>query len=240
MTSYRSPVVGAADPNLGYLFPTKLPDPEVLVYEMVRDSVEAFVLFPDDALYGLTLPLEFSNPPLVGWKSNPQDTDPVIPVLRGWPEYPGKVPAIGVQIGNESEDDQYAAISAQFAGEATVTDDAGNIIGSADYWSQPLYSPVIVELIHENRDERDRLHNELRRVLFPLARRLPMRDPLVKRVRVDAEKQELPMEEQPRPIYVSIFTVHVYYEMLEAANVTGPEGHVTEVVTSIEPTVVPS
>ncbi len=233
---YRSPVVGDSDPNLGDIFPTYIPDPERLVYEMVRSAVGSFILFPDQPGWGIRLPATFKNPPLLSFYGDQRETQRSIEVVRGWPEYPGVVPAIGVQIGNESEDDQYIGISASFAGERTAVDDDGELLGTADYWSQPLYSPVIVELIHENRDERDRLHNELRRVLFPLARRLPMRDALIKRVRVDAEKQELPMEDQPRPIYVSVFTVHVYYEMLEAANVIGPDG----IITSVTPTVVPS
>jgi hypothetical protein len=53
-----------------------------------------------------------------------------------------------------------------------------------------------VQLIHENRDERDRLHNELRRVLAPLKRRLPARDPQIHRTKVSSEKQDVPMDER--------------------------------------------
>jgi hypothetical protein len=98
------------------------------------------------------------------------------------------------------------------------------VIATADYYSEPLYVPVVVEMIHENRDERDRLHNELRRLLFPLRRKLLGMDPLIRRVRVDSEKQDMPLDEAPYVLYVSLFTVHTYFEMLEAANVTGADG----------------
>jgi hypothetical protein len=109
------------------------------------------------------------------------------------------------------------------------------VIGSADYFAEPLYVPVIVELIHENRDERDRLHNELRRLLFPLRRKLLGMDPLIRRVRVDSEKQDTPMDEAPYVLYVSLFTVHVYFEMLEATNVTGTDGIISSLATTVTP-----
>jgi hypothetical protein len=95
-------------------------------------------------------------------------------------------------------------------------------LGAADYYSEPLYASVVVQLIHENRDERDRLHNELRRVLAPLKRRLPWRDPQISRTKVSSEKQDVPMDEQPFTMYVSMFTVEVWFEMLQAIDVVGP------------------
>ncbi len=167
-----------------------------------------------------------------------------VPVVRGWPAYPGMVPAIGVAAGPESEDKQADLEQGGFAGTLTAYEDLrfpadgtglaftdGQIeplhgaapVGFADYYAEPLYATVVVELIHENRDERDRLHNELRRVLFPLRRWLPGRDALIRKVAVDGEKTEQnggpPTAEEPMWVYISLFTVHVFYEMLEAANV---------------------
>lgn len=149
-----------------------------------------------------------------------------VDVVQGWPPYPGQIPAIGVAAGPETEDAQHEIEQGGFAGtDYKVVDDER--VASANYYAEALYATVIVELIHENRDERDRLHNELRRILFPLRRELPRATRLVRRVRVDAEKQEQeagpPAVESPRLVYISVFTVHVYHELLEAQDVGGPE-----------------
>lgn len=236
MTDFPSVVYGTGDQSLGALFPTKIPDPERYVYDYVREAVSnGGISFPDDLGVPLLLPTDFDLTAPLSLYSNREDARE-IPVVRGWPAYPGEIPAIGVALGTESEDDQNEVESGGFAGTVVARDENGNVIGTADYYAEPIYATIVVELIHTNRDERDRLHNELRRTLFPLRRKLIDRDPLIRRVRVDAEKQELPVDEQPLTIYVSVFTVHVYYEWLEATDVTGADG----IIESVESTVVPN
>jgi hypothetical protein len=86
-----------------------------------------------------------------------------------------------------------------------------------------------VLLIHENRDERDRLHNQLRMVLTPLRTWLPTQDPLIKqRHRRHEQGRGLsdgpPVSEQPFTVYQSIVTVHVYCEMLTPRNIVDASG----------------
>ena len=232
---FTSPVYGAGDPSLGDVFPTLLPEPEHLVYQFVHDAANPYsIVFPDDDSLPVTLEAQFKQRgPLSLYVS--RDDPRTIPVVRGWPAYPGQVPGIGVAVGTESEDDALDGMSGGFAGEAFAYDASGTVIATADYYAEPLYVPVVVELIHENRDERDRLHNELRRLLFPLRRKLLGMDPLIRRVRVDSEKQDTPMDEAPYVLYVSLFTVHVYFEMFEAVNVTGADGTIATVAQTISP-----
>lgn len=208
----------APSTELADLFPTILPDPEQLVYEYVVAA----------AANGLA-----SGVPALTYYADRDREQPTIPVVRGWPAYPGSVPSIGVAAGPETEDQQHDGTDAGFAGTVVHRDEQDEIVGGADYFSQPLYTTVMVMLIHENRDERDRLHNELRRILFPLRSYLPAQDGQVRRVRVDAEKTEEsggpPIAEAPFVVYISLFTVHVYSEMLEARNVVGPEAFPTTV-----------
>lgn len=218
MTAFPSQ---APTEQLSQLFPTLLPDPEKLVYEYVKDATEQ------------GLPSGVPSLSYYADRARSQAEGLTIPVVPGWPAYPGKVPAIGVAAGPETEDQQNDQQQGGFVGSVVHHDEQGNIVGGADYYSEPLYATVIVELIHENRDERDRLHNELRRLLFPLRTALPAADAKVKRVRVDAEKTESsggpPVAEQPFTVYISIFTVHVYFEMLEARNVVGPESFIARI-----------
>lgn len=236
MTTYRSDVQGDHDApvDLGELFPTYLPEPEVDVYEHVLAATKAAYYFPPDEAAGPELPMAFA-PPRLSFYSPARPDMPAIPVVRGWPAYPGAVPAIGVAVGNDTSDQQGESMQGGFAGQQVRHDDFGNIVGGADYYAEPLFASVIVELIHENRDERDRLHNELRRVLFPLRRLLPDRNELYKRVSVSGEKQELPLDEQPLTIYVSLFTVEVHYEMLEATNIVGPDGFIERLDITVNP-----
>lgn len=210
------------DPALAAAFPTRLPDPEELVYEYVQSATQE----------GLR-----SGVPALSYYADRDRDQPKVPVARGWPAYPGQVPAIGVAAGPETEDNQNEITQGGFVGRVSATDDDGEIIGFADYWAEPLYATVIVELIHENRDERDRLHNELRRLLFPLRTTLPARDLQIRRVRVDAEKTEQtagpPVVEQPLVVYVSVFTVHVYYEMLEAREVIPVGDTIRDIVVDV-------
>lgn len=245
MTLLPSPVYSGGDPSLADLFPTLLPEPEKLIYEHVKDATRTRIMFPEDAAFALTLPATFDQAPLLNfypdgntvWDDAADDESPVIPVTRGTSlAYEGHTPAISVGLGNDSEDSARALEGGGFVGEARAYEaDGVTVFGIADYYSQPLYASVLVQLIHENRDERDRLHNELRRLLFPLRRKLLGMDPLIRRVRVDSEKQDAPMDEAPYVLYVSLFTVHVYYEMLEATNVTGTDGIISTVAVAQTP-----
>lgn len=201
----------APTPELSEALVTRIPDPEQLVYEYVAQAAQQ----------GLP-----SGVPALSFyadRARAQAEGRRIDVVRGWPAYPGVVPAIGIASGTEGEDQQHQVMQGGYAGEVLAYNDGGQVIGAADYYSEPLYVPVIVQLIHENRDERDRLHEELRRVLFPIRSTLPRTDPQVKRVTLDGTKDEVsegpPVVQAPFTVYISIFTVHVYCEMLEPRNI---------------------
>jgi hypothetical protein len=246
VTRFPSTVQGTGPGWLADAFPTILPDPEKLVYEYLHDAVGApgpdgqpqhRITFPEGGAVPLTLPLEFDQPPELGFYQD--RPGPAIPVVRGWPAYPGKIPTIGVASGNEGEDQQQESEAAGFAGDVYALDANGQVVGSASYFAEALYIPVIVQLLHENRDERDRLHRQLRRVLVPLRRKLPGRDPQIKKVKVEAEKAEVsggpPEVDQPFLVYLSVFTVHVWCEMLEATDVTGADGVIGSITVTTTP-----
>lgn len=253
MPQFTSPVYSGGDPSLGDLFPTYFVEPEKAVFEAVHDATFTRLVFPDSVTIALTLPAAFDVPAALPYDSSQQTqwgfwTDPqtgrsygveapglaytdsewpTIPVIRGYPAYPAHVPGIGVFLSPEHEDDARRAIGGEFAGDLVQSDASGNTLGAASYYSYPQHSTVVVELIHENRDERDRLHAQLWRLLGPLERRLPGVDRLYRTVSISAEKQELPIDEQPLPLYISLFTVEVDHEMLEAVDVVGPAGVIT-------------
>ena len=224
------------DTLAGDLFPSVVPSPEVLVYEHLQAATHWHLRFGEEV--AVTLPHAFDRPPELSYFAHRDG--PSIPVVRGWPAYPGKVPAIGVAGGNESADSQVAIESSGFAGDVAALDPSGNVVATASYFAYAIYSTVIVQLLHENRDERDRLHDELRRILAPLQRRLPGEEPRIKKVQVDAEKAEVdggpPVAKDPFTVYLSIFTVHVWHEMLEAVDVTGPTGLIGAINLTIVPT----
>lgn len=218
------PQPGEAD-DLGTVFPDYLIDAEQAVYEYVLAAAA-----------GAT--------PMLSFYADRRTGSPQIPVVRGWPIYPGKVPAIGVAAGPETDDQAQQMTSGGYVDTLYAytdpDDQTSPVVGTADYYAEPLYSPVIVELIHENRDERDRLHNELRRALFPMRRKLPAQYSQVKKVTIDMEKTDQHVGEEsvsrPLTIYVTIATVHVYHEMLQAEDVRGPDS----VIATITPTVAPA
>lgn len=235
MTEFAS---DAPTPELAALFPTVIPDVEGYVYQYVKAATAQ----------GLA-----SGVPALSFyadRARSAREGRVIDVVAGWPSYPGVVPAIGVALGTEGEDQQHETTQGGFAGTAYAYSDltfpadgsgltfaadgtgirplqGAEVIGTADYYSEPLAATIMVLLIHENRDERDRLHDELRRVLFPLRRYLHRQDPQIKKVAIDAEKGEYAsgpdVDLEPFVIYNSTFTVHVGYEMLEATNVGGAD-----------------
>lgn len=249
MAEFANPVY-TGDATLGAflrdLFKTRIPDPEKLVFEYVRDRAgdrggavaDWRIDFPEDAGMYLSLPLTFDQPPALSLYEDGRAAA-AIPVRRGWPTYPGKVPQIGVAAGTTSEDSQNSTSQGEFAGDVGAYDDAGVLLGSASYYSEALYTPVVVELIHENRDERDRLHHELRRLLTPLRRKLPARNGQIRKVTVDDEKQEFhggpPEQDKPFVVYISVFTVHVHYELLEAVDVAGADRHISGINITLNP-----
>jgi hypothetical protein len=212
-----------APENVAELFPSYLPSAEQIVWDTLNDATQCGVLFPEDTDLGLVLPLTFENPPDIGLFA---DTDPEtyptvngiknspIVIVKGWPAYPGQIPQIGVAVASENEDGSQRLGQGGFAGDAYARDEEQNIVASCAYYAEPLYSVVIVELIHENRDERDRLHNQIRRALYPLRHLVPSSNPLVKELQVQSEKTDLPVDEQPLTIYVSVFTVECWTEAL--------------------------
>lgn len=212
-----------ASENVAELFPSYLPSAEQIVWDTLNDETQSGVVFPEDTEAGLTLPLEFSNPPGIGLFAG---TDPVtyptvngitnqpVVIVKGWPAYPGAIPQIGVAVAQENEDGASRLGQGGFASDAYAYDEERNVVATCAYYAEPLYSVVVVELIHENRDERDRLHNQLRRALYPLRHIVPSSNPLVKELQVQAEKQDLPVDEQPFAVYVSVFTVEVWTEAL--------------------------
>src|SRR3712207_940388 len=134
--------------TLAQAFPNYLYDPEQAVYDVVNAA----------AAPGASCKLPYF--------ADGRANQPKVEVVRGWPAYPGSVPAIGIAAGTESEDKQRELASGGFAEDLIAYSANGALVGSASYYAEPLYAPVVVELIHENRDERDRLHDQLRLVLF--------------------------------------------------------------------------
>lgn len=232
-----SPVVGTGNPDVGSLFPTIVPEPEKLVYQFLLEACggtsaqegteppEGVIAFPEDQGTPVALPASFGAPALM--ISGPEGPR-ALPLVRGWPTYPGKIPALGVAIGTETEDDEDEGLAGGFLGDAIAKTKNGEILASASYYAQRVYGTVIVELISENRDQRDTIHTQIRTVLAPLKRRLPSLDKRILRASVDSEKQEVeggpPENEQPFVVYCSVFTVHCWYEMWQAENVTGNDG----------------
>lgn len=212
-----------APTDVAELFPSYLPSAEQIVWDALNDETQSGVVFPEDTESGLTLPLEFSNPPGLGlFAGTDPETYPTVNgianqpvvIVKGWPAYPGAIPQIGVAVAQENEDGASRLGQGGFASDAYAYDEEGNVIATCAYYAEPLYSVVVVELIHENRDERDRLHNQLRRALYPLRHIVPSSNPLVKELQVQSEKQDLPVDEQPFTVYVSVFTVEVWTEAL--------------------------
>lgn len=208
-------------------------------------------MFPDEGL-GLTLPAAFSIPPDVGLfagmdssyppvGSNVDGVTPIpvkpIPVVRGWPAYPGSVPAVGVAEATSTEDPAERTTQAGFAGDVFATDAQGNVVATCSYYAEPLQVVVVVELIHTNRDQRDRLHDQLWRVIFPLRHLLSDLSPQVRDVTINAEKQDLPVDEQPNVIYVSVFTVQVAAEALIPGEIT-LAGTITQLGVTATPTTI--
>ena len=230
-----------ADP--ASLFPSYVPQPEQAIFQAVADACSSRTPFPATG-EGLALPAQFSIPPMVGLYAGhyPGDqiafangdlvTVPEIPVTRGWPAYPGAVPAIGVTETNASDDMSDEAVQAGFAGDVFARDPYGNVLATAAYYAQPLVFTIVVELIHTNRDERDRLHDQLRLVLYPLRSILPETSSQIREVSVDSEKQDLPVEEQPIVMYVSVYTVTVRAEALIATEVV-PGGVIDQITTTV-------
>jgi hypothetical protein len=236
------PLTFPSDPagDLRSLFPSFIPQPEQIVYRAVKDACSRRALFPPDG-QGLALPLAFAIPPDValypGMDSTypPTPSGPVveIPVTRGWPTYPGSVPAIGVAEADTPEDESEETIQAGFAGDVFAYDTQGNVLATASYYAEPLRTTVVVELIHTNRDERDRLHDQLRRIIFPLRSTMPAASSQIRDVRIGAEKQDVPVDEQPIVMYVSLFTVTVTAEALIATEIV-PAGVITQVPVTVE------
>lgn len=218
------------------LFPSTIPNAEQIVYDRVREAANSRLIFPRDGL-GVTLPATFNVMPDLSlyadrdgsYVVNGEPVEP-IPVIRGWPEFPGQVPAIGVSESTSDDDPGEESIFGGFAGDVSAVDSAGNVVATAAYYAEPLQTVVVVELIHTNRGERDRLHDQLRRVLWPLRHLLPSQSPQTRDVRVSGEKQDLPQDELPRPVFVSVFTVTVVSEALIPAEIT-PGGTITAVDT---------
>src|SRR4051794_39123697 len=94
----------APTPELAALFPTKPPDPEALVYEYVAAATADGLA---SGVPALSFYADRARSAAEGRK---------ISVARGWPAYPGVVPAIGVASGPETEDQQHEAEQGGFAG----------------------------------------------------------------------------------------------------------------------------
>jgi hypothetical protein len=238
----RFPAVAPAD--IAELFPSYVPNCEQIVWDQLNDATYGSAFFPEDnEELGLNLPVEFTNPPDIGLFSgmDPESYPPLnghtvqpVKVIRGWPAYPGAIPQIGVAIATENEDSSGRLGQAGFAGDAYARDDENNILATAAYYAEPLYSVIVAELIHENRDERDRLHDQLRRRLVPLRRIVPSSSSIIKEVQVQSEKQDLPVDEQPLTLYVSVFTVEMWSEALIPTEVVVNDGIIGAVNVTVE------
>lgn len=206
--------------TLAQAFPDDVTDVEKIVYQHVLDA----------AAPGAACKLPYY--------SDGRPNQPGVTVSQGWPAYPGKIPAIGVAEGTESEDQAQQTLSGGLVDDVVAYDTNGALIGSASYFSEPLYTPIVVILIHENRDERDRLHNQLRLVMTSLRRSLPAEHPRIRMVNVDAEKSEVsggpPAADKPFLIYTSVFTVHTHQEILQAENVSSGGTVVISPITQVD------
>lgn len=233
----------------GSLFPTMIPEVEKIVYQTVLDACSSRMIFPTEG-QGIPLPAAFSIPPSIGLFAGKDSTYtipagpnagqpiPPIPVVRGWPAYPGVVPAIGVAESTSTEDSAERGTAGGFAGDVNAVDELGNIVATCAYYAEPLRITVVVELIHTNRDERDRLSEQLWRTLLPLRRSISDQSPQVRDVQLGSEKQDLPIDEQPIVMYVSVFTIEVDAEALVPTEIVtaAAGGVITQVITTITPT----
>lgn len=224
--------------DIGSLFPTVIPEVEQIIYQAVNDAANTRLIFPDDG-DGLLLPATFNLLPNISLYAGKDSSygAAVIPVVRGWPTYPGVVPAIGVALSTEGDDPSGRVQQGGFAGDVYAVDSLNNVIATCAYYAEPLYATVIVELIHENRDERDRLHDQLRRVIYPLRHVMPSASSQIREVQISAEKQELPLDEQPLTVYISLFTVEVWAEALIPTEIV-VGGAVNQLATTVTTTVI--
>ena len=251
VSTVPTPVVqgpGVTVENIGRLFPTVIPDCETIIWQALNDATKASVPFPEDVEgQGIFLPAAFSTPPGLALIPGMDETYPPvggneivpIPIVRGWPTLPGVLPKIGVATTIENEDGTERLGQGGFAGDLDALDEEGKVIATCAYYAEPLYSTVIVELIHENRDERDRLHRHLRARLYPLRHQVPETYGTVKELSVQSEKQELPVDEQPYTIYASVFTIEMWSEALIPTPIlTGTDaGTVGKVTIEVKPEV---
>jgi len=159
-----------------------------------------------------------------------------LPVHQGWPTDLGELPALGVARGPQAGDGQPLG-TGTFAGEVVALDEDGVAYSSATYYVHPQSTDIVVELLHHDPTERDRLHEELQLALAPLGRALQTRDALVREVTVTGRKRAL---EDPAAAgalaataHTSLFTVRVAYELLEARDVAGPESVTDRVEVSV-------
>lgn len=227
--------------DLGAMFPTIFPRVEEMVWQAVNDACNSRTVFPDDG-QGLVFPVQFNQAPAIAlFAGTDQSYPPInnvkvepIKVVRGWPAYPGQIPQIGVAESTSNEDPGEELSQAGFAGDVFAEDTYGNVIATAAYYSQPLNVSVVVELIHTNRDERDRLHDQLRAVLFRLKHTIPSASLQIRDVTVNGEKQDLPLDEQPSVIYVSVFSVDVRGEMLVPTEIVYG-GVVDQLIFTVDP-----
>jgi hypothetical protein len=235
--------------DLSALFPAVIPQVEQIVYERVRDACSSRAVFPADGS-GLTFPVSFNVAPDVSLYPGQDGTYtvpgavnegkpvPAIPVVRGWPAYPGAIPAIGVAESDSSDDQAQSLLAGGFAGDVNAYDALGNVLATCAYYAEPIRVTVVVELIHVNRDERDRLHDQLRKVIFPLRHLIANSTAQVRDVQVSAEKQDLPLDEQPLVMYISLWTIQVQAEALIPDEIM-PVGVISRVETTVTPTVIP-
>jgi len=231
--------------DVGAMFPTIMPEPEQIVYNAINDACNSRLILANDG-QGAQLPNAFNLPPDISlFKGlDPTYSNPVtgqqiqsIRVTRGWPVYPGQVPAIGVAESTSSDDPASATAQSGFAGDVYAVDQAGNVLATCAYYAEPLYTTVVVELIHTNRGERDRLHDQLRRVIFPLRHIMPSASSQIREVSISAEKQDVPVDEQPIVMFVSLFTIEVWSEALIPTEIV-LGGVVQQIVTSVTPYVI--
>ena len=234
--------------DLSALFPAVIPQVEQIVFERVRDACNSRAIFPADGS-GLTLPFAFNIPPDVSLFAgqdgsytipgglNQGQPVPAIPVTRGWPAYPGTIPAIGVAESDSSDDQAQSLLQGGFAGDVFAYDDLGNVLATCAYYAEPIRVTIVVELIHTNRDERDRLHDQLRKVIFPLRHLIANSTPQVRDVQVSAEKSDLPLDEQPLVMYISLWTIQVSAEALIPDEIM-PVGVIERVDTTVTETTI--
>jgi hypothetical protein len=203
----------APTPELSAAFVTRLPTPRRLVYDYVKAAAARYAAAGRPAL---------SSTPTPRARRRGRKID----VVRGWPAYPGKVPAIGVGAGPRARTPRSSRSRA--ASSAARRHDSRR---RADRRRRLLRRAALHprrRAAHPRKPRRARpAAQPAALVLTPLRTLLPDPGRPDQARHVDMIKDELlgrhpPADRAAVLIYQITFTVHVYCEMLTPRNIVTP------------------